>query len=360
MTSFRFPRGRPGFARTAPGRRPGLLSIGFIGLIVALGPLGWGRVPTAHANEQIDAIVQYLHPSQLPEGFASANGRLESEQVEIATKLPGRITEVLAQEGQQVEQGDVLVRMDVRDIQAQLQGAEAQERRAVQAKALAEAVIAQRESEMKLAAQELGRAEALFAKGFTTAELRDQRRSVMNVAEAALNAAKANLNDSIAAIDASHSEITRINAVLDDMVLKAPRRGRIQYKLAQPGEVLGAGSRVLTLIDLTDVYMTVFVPASVAAQLSYNDDARLVIDPIPQYVVPAKVGFVANEAQFTPKTVETKEEREKLMFRVKLTLPPDLLRKYENQVKTGVRGVAYLRIAPDKPWPANLAVKLPQ
>jgi HlyD family secretion protein len=360
MAPFRFQLSLPGLAETHPGRRPRFAAIGFIGLMAGVVPFGWGLCPAAHANEKIDAIFSYFHPTRLPEGFASANGRLESEQVEIATKLPGRITEVLAEEGQQVEQGEVLVRMDVRDIQAQLQGAEAQERRAVQAKALALAVIAQRESEMKLAAQELGRAEALFAKGFTTAELRDQRRSVMNVADAALNAAKASLNDSIAAIDASNAEITRINAVLDDMVLKAPRRGRIQYKLAQPGEVLGAGSRVLTLIDLTDVYMTVFVPASVAAQLSLNDDARLVIDPIPQYVVPAKVAFVANEAQFTPKTVETKEEREKLMFRVKLTLPPDLLRKYENQVKTGVRGVAYLRIAPEKPWPANLEVKLPQ
>ena len=75
--------------------------------------------------------------------------------------------------------------------------------------------------------------------------------------------------------------------------------------------------------------------------------------------MPAKVTFVASEAQFTPKTVETKDEREKLMFRVKLTLPPELLRKYENVVKTGVRGVAYLRVARDKAWPDNLNVKLP-
>ena len=118
--------------------------------------------------------------------------------------------------------------------------------------------------------------------------------------------------------------------------------------------MLAAGSRVLTLIDLTDVYMTVFVPADVAARLAYGDDARLIIDAIPQYVVPAKVSFVASEAQFTPKTVETLEEREKLMFRVKLTLPAELLRKYEDVVKTGVRGVAYLRVARDKSWPEDL------
>jgi HlyD family secretion protein len=316
--------------------------------------------PAATANEKLDALIEKFHPKALPGGFASANGRLESEQVEIATKLPGRIAEVLVKEGEAVDQGQVLARMDVADVRAQLSAAEALERRAQQARALAEAVIAQRESELKLAEQECARAEALFDKGFATAALRDQRQSIRNVAFAALNAGKASLNDSVAAIDAARAEITRINTLLDDSALKAPRRGRIQYRLAQAGEVLGAGSRVLTLIDLTDVYMTVFVPAHVATLLAYDDDARLIIDAIPQYVIPAKVSFIASEAQFTPKVVETLEEREKLMFRVKLTLPPDLLRKYEQEVKTGVRGMAYLRIDRNKDWPDALKVKLPQ
>ncbi|WP_047307145.1 HlyD family secretion protein [Rhodopseudomonas palustris] len=325
-----------------------------LGAGILVGPL------PAHADDKFDKLIQKLMPKRLPEGFASANGRLESEQVEIATKLAGRIAEVLVKEGDEVEKGQLLVKMDVSDIQAQLRAAEAQERRAVQSKAVAEALLLQRESEQKLAAQQLGRAEALFEKGFSTAEIRDQRQAAQNVADAALIAAKANLNDAAAAIDAARAEVARIKTVLDDMELKAPRRGRIQYKLAQAGEVLGAGSRVLTLVDLTDVYMTVFVPAKVATYLAYGDDARLILDAIPQYVVPAKVTFVASEAQFTPKAVETKDEREKLMFRVKLTLPPDLLRKYEREVKTGVRGMAYLRTLRDKPWPDNLQVKLPQ
>jgi HlyD family secretion protein len=320
---------------------------------------GPGPAP-AQANDAFESLLRKLQPNRLPEGFASANGRLESEQVEIATKIPGRIAEVLVKEGQLVEQGQVLARMDVSEMQAQLRGAEALERRAHQAKALAEAVIAQRESERKLAEQEMERVETLHGKGYATTESLDQRRSVLNVAQAALNASKASLNDSIAAIEASRADIARIQSNLDDMELKAPRRGRIEYKLAQAGEVLGAGARVLTLIDLTDVYMTVFVPSSVATKLGYDDDARLILDAIPEYVIPAKVSFIASEAQFTPKTVETKEEREKLMFRVKLTLPPDLLRKYESQVKTGVRGIGYLRTESARPWPDFLAVKLPQ
>ena len=80
---------------------------------------------------------------------------------------------------------------------------------------------------------------------------------------------------------------------------------------------------------------------------------------LPGYVFPAKVTFVATEAQFTPKTVETAEEREKLMFRVKLTIAPELRKRYENQVKTGVRGIGYVRTERDAAWPDSLAVKLP-
>ena len=93
--------------------------------------------------------------------------------------------------------------------------------------------------------------------------------------------------------------------------------------------------------------------------LSLGDEARVTLDPVPGYVFPARVTFVATEAQFTPKTVETAEEREKLMFRVKLSIDPSLRTRYENQVKTGLRGVGFVRTDPKAPWPDTLAVKLP-
>jgi HlyD family secretion protein len=157
----------------------------------------------------------------------------------------------------------------------------------------------------------------------------------------------------------AQAEIVRIESLIADTVLKAPVSGRVQYRLAQPGEVLAAGAPVLTLLDLTDVYMTVFLPASAAGPLALGSEARLILDPVPQYVIPATVSFVASEAQFTPKSVETAEERDKLMFRVKLSIAPALLKQYEKQVKTGVRGVAYVRVGQEAAWPDNLAVKLP-
>ncbi len=106
--------------------------------------------------------------------------------------------------------------------------------------------------------------------------------------------------------------------------------------------------------------MTVFAPAAVAARLEIGGEARIILDPVPEYVVPASVSFVAADAQFTPKTVETKDEREKLMFRVKLRLDAEVLKQYSRRVKTGIRGLGIVRTNAATTWPEDLQVKLPQ
>ena len=111
-----------------------------------------------------------------------------------------------------------------------------------------------------------------------------------------------------------------------------------------------------TLVDTSQVHMTIFLPTKVAGQVRVGDEARIVLDAAPDLVIPAKVSFVASTAQFTPKTVETQSERQKLMFRVKGQIPPDLLRKHITKVKTGLPGVAWVRLDPKVTWPDNLTV----
>jgi HlyD family secretion protein len=296
---------------------------------------------------------------RLPDGIVKTNGRLEAEQVEIATKLAGRLVSVLVEEGQTVEAGAVIARLDAAEIEAQHRSAEAQLRRAEQVLRESKAAVALRTSERDFAQREFERVTELHRQGFAPTDRLEQRRTQRDTAEAARHAALAQRDQAVAVIDAARAELARLTAVLADTTLTAPRRGRVQYKLAHAGEVLGAGARVVTLLDLSDVYMTIFLPARDAGRLRLGDEARLVFDAAPQYVVPAKVTFVATEAQFTPKTVETREEREKLMFRVKLSIAPDLLARYEALVKSGVRGMAWLRTNREAQWPASLAVKLP-
>ena len=187
----------------------------------------------------------------------------------------------------------------------------------------------------------------------------DQVRTSARTAAAALQAAQVKVAETEAAIEAAAAQIERIQADVEDSALKAPRRGRVLYRLAEPGEVLGAGGKVLTLLDLTDVYMVLFLPETVAGRVAIGSEARLILDAGPEYVVPARVSFVAARAQFTPKQVETRSEREKLVFRVKARIDRELLGRYEPLVKTGLPGVAYVRLDDTLPWPDWLEPRLP-
>ncbi|ARY44678.1 HlyD family secretion protein [Brucella melitensis] len=327
--------------------------------------------------------LQAMNGSGLPDGIASGNGRVEAVEIDISTKSPGRIREIFANEGSFVKAGDVLARMDTDQLESQYRQAKAQLRRAEigidtaqslvtqrQAEhAAAEATVAQREAQLDAAQRRLARSRQLSESRTVSQQVLDDDRATAQGAEAAVGAAKAQLAatdaaigaakaqvvDAQASVEAAKAAIAAIEADLRDATLTAPKPGRVQYRVAQPGEVLSAGGRVLNLVDLSDVSMTFFLPTAQAGRVAIGADARIVLDAAPQYVIPAKVSFVADVAQFTPKTVESEEERQKLMFRVKAKIPQILLQKYIQQVKTGLPGVAYVKLAPDAGWPKNLA-----
>jgi HlyD family secretion protein len=298
--------------------------------------------------------------AELPAGIVSSNGRIEADRIDIAAKLPGRIAQVRVTEGQWVKAGDLVASMDTAEIDAQLRQAKAAVAQAEQQKLQAEALLKQRQSEQQFARAEFSRAERLAANGHAPQELVDQRKSALTTTEAGVGSAKAGIDLAAATIASALATVERLQSVLADTDLVAPRDGRVQYILANSGEVVGAGGRVVTLTDLTDIYMTIFLPARDAGLLATGSEARIILDPIPDYVIPAIVTFVASTAQFTPKSVETADERDQLMFRVKLTIPGELLEEYQDQAKAGIAGVGYVRTDSTVTWPDTLAVKLPQ
>ena len=291
-------------------------------------------------------------------GFASGNGRLEVQEIDVATKFPGRIAEVLVDEGDSVQVGQVVARMDTSSLSAQVREAEAQVLRSRQGQITAKALIAQRRSETLLAERDLERARALYVNANMSAKDYDRARSTMDTAKASTTQAEAQLAEADAAIAASLAQKERIHVDLKDSVLPAPRSGRVQFRLAEPGEVLASGGKVLTLIDPTDVYMTVFLPAAEAGKIALGAQARITLDAAPNLVIPSAVSFVADKAQFTPKEVETRTEREKLMFRIKVKIDPELVKGHEAQVKPGLPGVAYVQLDSSVQWPPFLQTKL--
>jgi HlyD family secretion protein len=295
----------------------------------------------------------------LPEGIAAGNGRIEAEEVHVAAQYAGRVAEVLVEEGAMVEAGQILARMDTAELEASLAKANADVAQAQETVAESKAQISQRESELKFAQQELDRASFLVEKGHVSRQHLDQRQTERDTAQAVLVASQARQISTQRAVESARAEVRRIQAQINESVLRAPRRGRVQYRLAEPGEVLASGGRVVTLLDLTDVYMTIFLPTMQVGRVFVESEARIILDAAPEYVIPAKVSFVAANAQFTPREVETRSEREKLMFRVKIKIDPVLLLAHIEKIKTGLPGEAYVRLGPEVAWPERFFVRLP-
>ena len=333
----------------------------------ALGYFGWSQ----------------LQPAGLPQGIAGGNGRIEATEIDVAALTGGRIAQITAAEGDFVRTGDVLVQMDVVQLNAQKREAEAQLRRAQIGIETARALVTQAEAQERAAmaavdqavsvadaaTRRLARSERLAGTNTVSQQVLDddrasERQSRAGVASAeashaaalaGISSAQAQVVDAEAAVEAAKASIDAIQSSIYDATLIATRDGRVQYLVAQEGEVVASGGRILNLVDLSDVYMTIFLPTAQAGRVQVGSEVRLVMDAVPDAVIPATVAYVADVAQFTPKTVETADEREKLMFRLRARIQPELLTRYIEYVKTGLPGMAYVRIDADAEWPAFLA-----
>lgn len=333
-------------------------------------------------------VPRMLRGSRPAVDFVSGNGRIEATEIDVATKLAGRVQTITVDEGDFVKIGQPLATMQVSVLDAQLAEARAQHQQALNTalsieaqvvqrqsdKAAAEAIVSQRESELDAARRKLARSQTLSREGASSMQELDDDRARERGAQATVLAAKAQVTAAQAAVDATRAQlvaahsavnaalatVARVEADISDSELTAPRDGRVQYRIAEPGEVLPAGGKVLNIVDLSDVYMTFFLPETVVGKVALGAEVRVILDAAPNYVIPATVSFVASTAQFTPKTVETTSERQKLMFRVKARINRELLLKHLKLVKTGLPGVAWIRIDQHATWPASLAIKVPQ
>ena len=344
-------------------------------LVIASIGMAWYLIKT-YKEEAI-----YRNPA-----FASGNGRLEATEINIAAKLAGKIEQVLVNEGDYVKAGQTLTQMQTNTLNAELAQANAtikvREAELEQAKAqlqveeaalaASKASLAAKVSTYNNAKSRYERSKELMEKDVTSRQTFENDEAVFQSAGANVDSAKADIQNAEAnvqsveaaiisdkaavqkaqaAILAAKADADRIQADIDDSTLTAPIDGRIQYRISEVGEVLNSGGRVLNLVDLTDVYLTFFVPEETAGKIALGADARIVLDAMDDVAIPATISYVASVAQFTPKSVETRVEREKLMFRVKAKIDPALLKQYVEYVKTGIPGVAWVRLDDNEPWP---------
>ena len=317
-----------------------------------------GFLPSANA-QPLRKLIARLRGQTLPDGIDKAEGRIEATQVDVSSKYPGQLAEVSVEEGTKVAIGQVIGRVSSPEFEAQLRAAQSDMQSAHDALAGAESEIASRRSALEFAKSDFERGQALMKSGFITKQSFEERQRNFESAEAAVQNTTARRDQAQSAIKAAEANVQQIESMIHDLTLVSPRNGEVQFQLARKGEIVAAGEPIVTIRDFTDLYMVIFLNAADAGRLGIGDDARVILDAVPDYVIPAEVSFVASDAQFTPKTVETAAEREKLMFRVQLRVDRQVLQRYYGRVETGLPGSGFVRTKPDAKWPAQLEVKLP-
>ena len=331
-------------------------------------------------------LYQQQESTALPDFVFHSNGRLELNRLDVASLYPGRVERVLVAEGDAVKANEVLVELSSAQSSGQLAAAQAATLRAAelvqraragvtqaqQAVARADAEIAAYRQQQKVAKLELDNAKQMRREDLVSASELAKRQADFERATASVKAAQAARAEAQAAVAQGQAAVAEAEAGAKqataqadtaasadaDMAIRSPLTARVEYRLVEPGTVIGAGSRVISLLDPADVSMNVFLPNATVGGLRVGDEARLVLDGI-DAVFPAQVSFIASEAQFTPKAVETADEREKLVFRVKLKVPAEVAQRYDRLLKGGMTGDGYVRRDSSQAWPLALEVRLP-
>lgn len=331
-------------------------------------------------------LYQQQESTALPDFVFHSNGRLELNRLDVASLYPGRVERVLVAEGDAVKANEVLVELSSAQSSGQLAAAQAATLRAAdlvqraragvtqaqQAVARADAEIAAYRQQQKVAKLELDNAKQMRREDLVSASELAKRQADFERATASVKAAQAARAEAQAAVAQGQAAVAEAEAGVKqaqaqadtaasadaDMAIRSPLTARVEYRLVEPGTVIGAGSRVISLLDPADVSMNVFLPNATVGGLRVGDEARLVLDGI-DAVFPAQVSFIASEAQFTPKAVETADEREKLVFRVKLKVPAEVAQRYDRLLKGGMTGDGYVRRDSSQAWPLALEVRLP-
>ncbi len=341
------------------------------------------------------AVDRWIRNAHLPEGLIQANGRIEGDHVTVASKFPGRIVRLFVREGDQVQSGDLLLQLDDAQTQARTDQAryawEAVEARVQAAHAdlailnldvplaieRAEAQVAKARAALdkavaveREARSDAERFEELAAKDQASIQQRDQARLKWEVArrdittqrsalvQAQKELAQAELGwkrirakeADVEALerqrDQAEAVLNEAESVLADFTIKAPSAGTITTRMVDVGEVVAAGAPLFELVDLDRLYLKVYVPEVQIGKVRLDLPAKIYTDAFPTEPFDATVRYIASKAEFTPKEVQTRDERVKLIYAVKLYLKDNP----DHRLTPGLPADAVIRWKDDVAW----------
>jgi membrane fusion protein YbhG len=291
------------------------------------------------------------------------SGHVEATDVRLSTKVPGRLLSFTLQEGDRIASGEEIARMDTVDIALALDAARADRSQAdaelrlreagtrPEEIAEAEALVSRSEADLLGARRDLDRMQGLLDEGSGTTKARDDAATRKEVAQSLLDAARERLrrlragfrreeiDAARARLAAADARIAQLEQQMKDSVVVSPVSGVVTEKLVEPGELLTIGATLAVVTDLADAWLTLYLSEPDLARVRIGQEVEVVTDDGQQRK--GTISYVASEAEFTPKNVQTRDERVKLVFRVKVRLD-----NRDGLFKPGMPAEARLRIAP--------------
>ncbi|BBD77339.1 HlyD family secretion protein [Hydrogenophilus thermoluteolus] len=282
---------------------------------------------------------------QTAEHVPIGNGRLELRQYDLASKIPGKVISVTVREGDWVEKDQLLVTLDSNELKAQREALEAQVTVAERAYAEAQAARRKAAADLELARASYQRTQELRQQKFASADQLDRARTAWINAQTALDLAEKRVALAAAQVDAAKAQLNVIDSKLADTQVLSPIAGRVLKRYVLPGEVVPAGATLISLVDPLDLYIDIFLTPAQMRDVALGQPAEIAPEGWPaDRVIPARVVFVSPEAQFTPKFVETADERAKLSFRVRVAADAQWLAQHRDALFGGLPAVARILV----------------
>lgn len=252
----------------------------------------------------ISMISLYLSKLNLHRGFLEVSGRIEGYEYHAGTKVSGKVAEMFIEEGSKVKKGDPIGKIYSKQIETALEEAKAR---------------------LVLAEKEYGHYKTLASRDAVAKIRGDQAEENYRVAQEGFN---------------------RANADLDDTLILSPVDGVVVAQIVRPGEVVGQGTPLVTIINMDDLFLKIFLSTEFAGKVNLGDEARIFPDSMPKDGFNAYVNKVAEKAEFTPKNVETKSQRAKLVFELKLKVKENT----DYKLKPGMPADGVIKIKKDVSW----------
>ena len=296
--------------------------------------LAWLLVLTALGVGGYYAFAYWTAHTRMPDGLLVISGRLEGDHLTVASKVAGRVAQLLAREGDTVSAGQVLAELDDAQVRARLD----QVRHAV---AALEAQLQGARATQAQASRDALRYRSLAETGTVDRYKREQADTALAVTTNQVAALAAQLAEARAAVVEAES-------VLADLTIRAPAGGTVTTRVANLGQVVAPGMALFDLVNLDALYLKAYVPEVAIGKLRLGLPARVYTDAFPEQPFPATVRYVASRAEFTPKEVQTVDERVKLVYATKLYLDANP----DRRLTPGLPADAVVQWKDGTPWVA--------